>query len=95
MVKWDKSERKQNTFKTDVKQSNDDEVRERKNGLLKLIERKEILSKMVQNLLECSNSVAEDEVDEIMANHSNISQLKEEHVKYNNNKVKNRKIKAK
>ena len=50
---------------------------------------------MVQNLLECSNSVAEDEVDEIMANHSNISQLKEEHVKYNNNKVKNRKIKAK
>ena len=92
MVKWDKSERKQNTLKTDVKQSNDDEVRERKNGLLKLIERKEILSKMVQNLLECLNSVAEDEVDEIMANHSNISQLKEEHVKYNNNKVKNRKI---
>ena len=36
---------------------------------------------MVHNLLECSNSVAEDEVDEIMENYTNISQLKEEYVK--------------
>ena len=40
------------------------------------VERTENLSKMVYNLLECSKSVAEDEVDEIMANYSNISQLK-------------------
>ena len=52
------------------------EVRERKNGSLKLIERTENLSKMVHNLLEYSNSVAEDEVNEMMANHSNINQLK-------------------
>ena len=40
------------------------------------VERTENLSKMVYNLLESSKSVAEDEVDEIMANYSNISQLK-------------------
>ena len=47
---------------------------------------------MVHNLLECSNSVAEGEVDEIMANYSNISELKEENVKDINNEVKNREI---
>ena len=52
------------------------EVRERKNGLLKLIERTENLSKMVHNMLEYLNSVAEDENDEMIGNHSNISQLK-------------------
>ena len=45
---------------------------------------------MVRNLLECSNSVAKDEVDEIMANCSNISHLKEGLVKDINNEVKNR-----
>ena len=42
------------------------------------VERTENLSNMVYNLLECSKSLAEDEVDEIMANYSNISQLKVE-----------------
>ena len=82
----------QSTLKTDVKELSDDEVRERKSGLVELIERTENLSKMVHNLLECLNSVAEDEVDEIMANYSNISRLKEEYVKYINNEVKNREI---
>ena len=45
---------------------------------------------MVRNLLECSNSVAKDEVDEIMANCSNINHLKEGSVKDINNEVKNR-----
>ena len=64
---------------------------EKKSGLLKLIEKKtENLSKMVRNLLECSNSVAKDEVDEIMANCSNINHLKEGSVKDINNEVKNR-----
>ena len=76
----------QSTLKTDIKQLSNDEVRERKSVLLKLIERTENLSKMVHNLLECSNS--EDEVDKIMANYSNISQLKGEYVKDINNKVK-------
>ena len=67
----------QSTLITDVKQLSDGEVRNRKSGLLKLIERTEKLSKMDHNLLERSNSVAEDEVDEIMASFSNISQLKE------------------
>ena len=67
------------TLKTDVKHLSNDEVKERKSGLLKLIERTENLSKMVHNLLECSKSVAKDEVDEIMANYSNISLLKEEY----------------
>ena len=70
----------------------DGEVRNRKSGLLKLIERTEKLSKMVHNLLERSNAVAEDEVDEIMANYSNTSQLKEEYAKDINNEVKNREI---
>ena len=47
---------------------------------------------MVRNLLECSNSVAKDEIDEIMANCSNISHLKEGSVKDINNEVKNREI---
>ena len=76
----------QSTLKNDIKQLSDDEVRERKSVLLKLIERTENLSKMVHNRLECSNS--EDEVDKIMANYSNISQLKGEYVKDINNKVK-------
>ena len=80
------------TLKTDVKQLGDDEVIERKSSLLRLIERTKNLAKMVHNLLECSNSVAEDEVDEVMANYSNISQLKEEYMKDINNKVKNREI---
>ena len=82
----------QSTLKTDIKHLSDDEVKERKSGLLKLIERMENLSKMVHNLLECSNSVKKDEVDEIMANYSNISLLKEEYFKYINNEVKNREI---
>ena len=57
----------QSTLKTDVKHLSNDEVKERKSGLLKLIERTENLSKMVHNLLECSNSVAKNEVVEIMA----------------------------
>ena len=69
----------QSTLKTDVKHLSNDEVKERKSGLLKLIERTENLSKMVHNLLEYSKSVAKDEVDEIMANYSNISLLKEEY----------------
>ena len=69
----------QSTLKTDAKHLSNDEVKERKSGLLKLIERTENLSKMVHNLLECSKSVAKDEVDEIMANYSNISLLKEEY----------------
>ena len=66
----------QSTLITDVKQLSDGEVRNRKSGLLKLIERTDKPSKMNHNLLERSNSVAEDEVDEIMASFSNISQLK-------------------
>ena len=45
----------QSTLNTDAKHISDNEVKERKSGLLKLIERTENLSKMVQNLLECSN----------------------------------------
>ena len=52
----------QSTLKTDLKHLSNDEVRERKSGLLKLIERTENLSKMVHNLLECSNSVAEEKL---------------------------------
>ena len=80
------------TLKTDVKHLNDDEVKERKSGLLKLIKRIENLSKMVHNLLECSNSVAKDEVDEIMTNYSNISILNEKYFKDINNEVKNSEI---
>ena len=47
---------------------------------------------MVHNLLECSNSVAEDEFDEVVAIYSNISQLKEKYVKDINSEVKNREI---
>ena len=37
--------------------------------------------------------VAKDEVDEIMANYSNISLLKEDYFKDINNEIKNREIK--
>ena len=82
----------QSTLKTDFKQLSDDEVRVRKCGLLKLIERTKNLSKMVHNLLGCSNSIAEDEVDKLMANYSNISQLKDTYVKNVNNDVKSREV---
>ena len=78
----------QSALKTDIKKLSDDEVREKKSGLLKLIGKTENLSKMVHNLLECSNSVAKDEVDEVMSNYNNISHLKEEYVY----EVKNREI---
>ena len=82
----------QSTLKSDVKHLSNDKVRERKSGLLKVIERTENLSKIVHNLLECSTSVSEDRVDKIMANYINISELKEEYVKSLNNEVKNREI---
>ena len=50
---------------------------------------------MVHNLLECSNSVAEDEVDEILVNYSNISQLKEEYVKDINMKLRTEELQNK
>ena len=40
-------------LKTDVKHLSDDEVKERKSGLIKLIKRTENLSKIVHNLMEC------------------------------------------
>ena len=83
----------QSTLKTDAKYLSVNEVSERKTGLLRPIERTENLSKMVHNLLECLNSVAKDEVDEIMANYSNISLLKEDYFKDINNEIKNREIK--
>ena len=43
--------------------------------------------------MECLNSVAKDEVDEIMGNYSNISLLKEDYFKDINNEIKNREIK--
>ena len=82
----------QSTLKTDVKHLSDNEVKERKSGLLKLVERMENLWKMFHNLLECSNSVAKDEVGEIIANYSNITLLKEEYFKEINDEVKNREI---
>ena len=83
----------QSTLKTDVKHLSDDEVSvSLKIGLLKLIERTENISKIVHNLLKCSNSVAKDEGDEIMANYSNISVLKEEYFTGINNEVKNTEI---
>ena len=42
------------TLKTDIKDLSDDEVKERKSGLPKPIERTENLSKMVHRSLECS-----------------------------------------
>ena len=83
----------QSTLKTDAKYLSVNEVSERKTGLLRSIERTENLSKMVHNLVECLNSVAKDEVDEIMANYSNISLLKEDYFKDINNEIKNREIK--
>ena len=83
----------QSTLKTDAKYLSVNEVNERKTGSLKPIERTENLSKMVHNLVECLNSVAKDEVDEIMANYSNISLLKDDYFKDINNEIKNREIK--
>ena len=80
----------QSTLRTDVTYLSNDKVRERKSGLLKVIEKTENLSKIVHKMLECSTSISEDKVDKIMANYSNISGLKEEYVKGLNNEVKNR-----
>ena len=66
-----------------IKRLIDGEFKERKSGLL---------SKMVHNQMECSNSVAKDKVDEIMANYSNSSLLKEKYFKDVNNEVKNTEI---
>ena len=41
------------TLKTDIKHLSDGEVKERKSGLIKLIERTENLSRIVLNLMEC------------------------------------------
>ena len=53
-------------FGVDVNEINDDEIATRKNDLPKEINKMESLSKRLHNLFECSNSVIENQVDEIV-----------------------------
>ena len=54
----------------EVKIDKDDKIGERKGDLTKLTEKLQNLSKMVHDLLECPDSVPDNEVEKIMLNYS-------------------------
>ena len=56
---------------------NDDEITSRKSDLPKEMKKVENLSKMLHNLLECSNSVVENQIDEMVERYNNINRMED------------------
>ena len=64
-------------FRVDAKNLNDDEIKSRKDDISKHLQKLENLSKKMQNLLECANSVTEDQIDDIVGSYNHIIKLKD------------------
>ena len=79
-------------FGVDLDEMNDDEITSRKNDLPKEINKVENLSKKVHNLLECSNPVIENQIDEIVEMYKNINKMKNVYTKAINDEVNEREI---
>ena len=67
----------QDIFKVDVSNINDDEIKSRKDDMPKHLQQLDNLSKKMQNLLECSNSMIEDQVEDIVGSYNHIKKLKD------------------
>ena len=63
-------------FKVDVSNINDDEIKIRKEDMSKHLQQLDNLSKKMQNLLECTNSVTKDQVEDIVGSYNHIKKLK-------------------
>ena len=79
-------------FGVDVNEMNDDEIATKKNDFPKEINKMESLSKKFHNLLECSNSVIENQVDEILEGYKNINRMKDRYTQAINDEVNKREI---
>ena len=79
-------------FGVDLDEMNDGEITSRKNDLPKEINKVENLSKKVHNLLECSNPVIENQIDEIVEMYKNINKMKNVNTKAINDEVNEREI---
>ena len=66
----------QEIFKVDISNINDDEIKSRKDDMPKHLQQLDNLSKKMQNLLECSNSVIEDQIKDIVGSYNHIKKLK-------------------
>ena len=67
----------QDILKVDVSNINDDEIKSRKDDMPKHLQQLDNLSKKMQNLLECSNSVIEDQIEDIVGSYNHIKKLKD------------------
>ena len=67
----------QEIFKVDISNINDDEIKSRKDDMSKHLQQLDNLSKKMQNLLECSNSVIEDQIKDIVGSYNHIKKLKD------------------
>ena len=57
-------------FKVDISNINDDEIKSRKVGMPKQLQQLDNLSHKMQNLLECTNSVIEDQIEDIVESYN-------------------------
>ena len=67
----------QEIFKVDIGNINDDEIKSRKDDMSKHLQQLDNLSKKMQNLLECTNSVIEDQFKDIVGTYGHIKKLKD------------------
>ena len=67
----------QEIFKVDIGNINDDEIKSWKDDMSKHLQQLDNLSKKMQNLLECTISVIEDQFKDIVGTYSHIKKLKD------------------
>ena len=61
----------------DISNINDDKIKSRKDDMSKRLQQLDNLSKKIQNLLECANSVIEDQIEDIVGSYNHIKKLKD------------------
>ena len=64
-------------FKVDISNINDDEIKSRKDDMPKHIQQLDNLSQKMKNLLECANSVIEDQIEDIAGSYNHIKKLQD------------------
>ena len=59
-------------FKVDISNINDDEIKNRKDDMPKHLQQLDNLWQKMQNLLECTKSVIEDQMEDIVGSYNHI-----------------------
>ena len=67
----------QEVFKVDISNINDDKIKSRKDDMSKHLQQLDELPKKMQDLLECANSVTEDQIEDIVGSYNHIKKLKD------------------